>query len=227
MRILIVDNNIDPDCWGAADLRRFATLVPGATVHVRRAPHDDLPRDIKGYDRVVVSGSKTSCLEEAPWITRLDEMIQSCLNEGKPYLGVCYGHQALVRTLAGKTSVRRGTTPEFGWTKIETLAPSPLFQGLPKNFHSFSSHYEEAAILPPGMKLLARSQGCEIQACQLGDRPVFGIQFHPEKTLEEGAKTISNKRKNGEEHVLVNPDAGSKLYDAKVGETLFKNFFNA
>src|SRR4051794_27909940 len=101
MRILIIDNNIDPDAWGSSDLRRMASLAQGATVHTRRAPHGDLPANPAAYDRVLVSGSKTSCLDSAPWVESLHEFIRRTLDLGRPFLGVCYGHQSLIRSLGG------------------------------------------------------------------------------------------------------------------------------
>ncbi len=225
MKILIVDNNIDPKCWGASDLTRFAAQVAGATVVVRRAPHDDLPKSIDRYDRIVVSGSMTSALDEAPWISNLDSLIKQALDRKKPLLGVCYGHQRLAAVLGGKQILRKSATPEFGWTRIELTAPSALFKGIDEVFHSSSSHFDEVKQTPPGTKLLASSEGCEVQAYEVVGAPVFGIQFHPEKTLTEGNESIESRRKKGEPKVLLNPDSGHKLFDAKVGQTLFGNFF--
>jgi GMP synthase-like glutamine amidotransferase len=227
VRILIVDNNIDRDCWGAGDLVRYAVAAPGATVFVRRGPAGDLPEDVSRYDRIIVSGSRTSCLDAAPWTGRLDELIRRAVDRSKPLLGVCYGHQALVRALGGREAVRRGKTPEFGWTRIERVERSPLFEGLPDAFYSFSSHFEEAARLPQGTRLLARSEDCAIQACAVDGKPAYGIQFHPEKDLADGEKTLAERRKKGEPRVLLNADRGRELYDPKVAETLFRNFLAA
>jgi GMP synthase (glutamine-hydrolysing) len=226
VRLLIIDNNIDHDSRGAPDLRREAA-ASGATVHVRRAPEGDLPADPAPFDRILVSGSKTSALADAPWITSLLEFIRRAIDQGKPFLGVCYGHQALVRALGGVESVRRGRESEIGWTRIERLGDGgPLFAGLPDTFYTFSSHVEEVARLPDGMKRLARSELCEIQACQLGDRPVFGIQFHPEKNGDDAEKTFAHWRREGTGPLLRAADT-SKLYDPAVGATLFGNFFRA
>ncbi|MCM2323607.1 MAG: type 1 glutamine amidotransferase [Oligoflexia bacterium] len=224
MRILIIDNNIDPRFWGSAELRHYAKLAQGATVHVRRAPHDDLPASPLPYDRIIVSGSKTSALEDAPWIFRLQDFVRQALDAGKPYLGVCYGHQTLARALAGRDTVRKGTTPEFGWSRIEVLVPSPLFEGLPPEFHTYSSHFEEVHKLPPGMKQLARSEACEIQACQLEDRPVFGIQFHPERTLEGAKESLAEHQKKPRSLPLLHADRSEELFDPRVGEKIFGNF---
>lgn len=226
MRILIIDNTIDLDSWGSPDLRRLAHLAPDATIEVRRAPQQDLPKSPRNYDRIILSGSKTSALDDSPWINDLFEFIQKAIDLNKPFLGVCYGHQALVRTLGGnKSFVRKSKTPEFGWTEIHTVQDSPLTKGLSSNFFSFSAHFEEVAQLPAGVKRLAYSEGCEIQACQFEDRPIFGIQFHPEKSINEGEKILKLREKERNPLQLLNPKKGSDLYNPKVGETLFNNFF--
>ncbi len=225
MKILILDNHIDSDSWGAADLRAYASAVTGATVYVRRPPQGDIPLEPKYFDRIIVSGSKTSALEDAPWIEKLHDFIRRAVQENRPFLGVCYGHQSLIRSLGGKEFVGRSQEPEFGWTEIEVVQPSPLFQGVSKKFHTYSSHFEEVQKLPAGMKKLAQSKSCEIQACQLEDRPIFGIQFHPEKSLEGAEKALQVRKKLGTPQNLLFPKEGKKYYDPKVAENIFRNFF--
>lgn len=225
MRILVVDNNILKPFWGAADLARFATEAPGATVEVRRAPQGDLPTDLARYDRVVISGSITSANDEAPWITQLEGAIRSWLERGTRVLGVCYGHQMIARVLGGQDSVRRGAAPEFGWTRIEQVSEDPLFRGLPKSFHSYSSHYDEVCRLPSSLKLLARSEICGVQAYAMQEKPVWGIQFHPEKTLEAATLELKEKIAQGKPATLLNPRKGPELYRDEVGQTIFRNFF--
>lgn len=225
MRVLIIDNNITPADWGARDLRRCVwDLAPEAEIHTRRAPQEDLPDDPRRFDRIIVSGSLTSVLKEAQWIRRLEALIRQSLDNGIPYLGVCYGHQLLARVLAGKEAARVSPTPEYGWTRIERIAPSPIFDGLSDSFYSFSSHFDEVAQAPASALTVARSEGCSIQALQLQGRPAFGIQFHPEKTAEAGDLAIENRRKKGTPRILLHPKQGKRLYDPKVGETIFGNF---
>lgn len=226
MKVLIIDNTIDQSSWGSPELVRFARSFPGVTVYVRRAPEQDLPASPSGFDRVIVSGSKTAATEDAPWIFRLHEFILRSLGEGKPFLGVCYGHQSLIRALSGKQSVRRAACAEFGWTKIQLLKKQStgFFAGLPQEFYSFSSHFDEVCELPSGVQVLARSELCEIQACQIEGKPVFGIQFHPEKNLEEAQKTLVERKKKGVPQELLEPNRGAELYSPQVGETLFRNF---
>ncbi|MEO5970008.1 MAG: type 1 glutamine amidotransferase [Bdellovibrionia bacterium] len=224
MKILIIDNNIDPGCWGSEDLRKCAKLAPDATIVTRRAPQNDLPSSPAGFDRIIVSGSKTSALEEAPWVESLIEFTQSAINSGKPYLGVCFGHQILARSLGGKKAVGKAAAPEFGWSQIKILESSDLMKGLEGSFYSFSAHQEEVCQLPQGMKKLAESELCSIQACQLENKPVFGIQFHPEKGIEEAEKVFIDKRKV-KKLELLNSKRSAELYNPKIAEIIFSNFF--
>ncbi|MFL5814542.1 MAG: type 1 glutamine amidotransferase [Bdellovibrionia bacterium] len=225
MKVLIIDNTIDPISWGSYELVKYGKLAPGATLHVRRAPHDDLPESPAGWDRIIVSGSRTSAMEDAPWIERLLEFIRRAVDMKKPYLGVCYGHQSLVRALGGKERVRLADRNEHGWSKIRLLEDSALTQGLSQEFYSYSSHYDEVSSLPQGMRKLASSEDCEIQACQLDKLPIFGIQFHPEKTAEDAKKSLGEHKKNGKPKYLLHPNDTDKLYRPEIGETIFGNFF--
>lgn len=230
MKVLIIDNTLDPDSWGSSSLKSFVTKSKERTAFVRRAPHSDLPKDIRNFDRVILSGSRVSCLEKGDWVSDLDRLLKDALTAKKPILGVCYGHQALNRVLGGPSILRKAAVSEFGWTEIEVLEKAPLFSGLPSKFWTFSSHFEEVSTLPKGMKLLARSPDCAIQACQLGELPVYGIQFHPERDLPTAKLNISNWQKEGKKVRLKfdirRGDASEKLFNAEVGDRIFENFLS-
>ncbi len=226
MRILIIDNNRDPDCWGAMDLRVFTLKKQGATIDTRRGFHDDLPLCGPEYfDRTIVSGSAASCLTLEPWSEHLDQWVRRTVDLGKPLLGICYGHQVLCRSLGGLQTVRKSAIPQFGWTRIERTTQTPLFEGLPQIFYSMSTHYEEVSQLPHGMRVIARSQGCAIEACQVAERPVYGVQFHPEKTADAAELILKKAKKTGKPPQLLLEDT-PRYYDPKVGEKIFENFLS-
>ncbi len=225
MKILIVDNNIMQESWGAKELVHYARSVENSTVHVRRAPHGDLPADPKAFDAIVVSGSKTAANKSDAWIDDLLGFLRRSVDLGKPVLGVCYGHQMLNRAFGGEKHVRRAERGEFGWTKIRLTGSSPIFEGFPEEFHSFSSHHDEVRELAPGFRKLAESEICPIQACQLEDRPVFGVQFHPERRAEEAKRWFLEQKKKNPSRPLMHPNGTDKIFDPKVGERIFRNFF--
>ena len=227
MKILIIDCNIEPDSWGAADLVRLAQVQAGATVWVRRAPQEDLPSQIHGFDRLIVSGSKTAATDSSPWIEQLLALIRQSVGYRIPFLGVCFGHQMMARALGGLESVGKAATPEFGWVEIKTTASSPLFDQVPSKFHSFAAHFDEVGRLPSGFKVLAESEACAVQACQFQDLPTYGIQFHPEKGLLSAEKILLEKDKTKEPPFLINRDQGQFLYREEIAQQIFGNFLRS
>ncbi len=201
MKILIVDNNMMRDSWGASELVGHARQLTGATVWVRRGPHSDLPSSPEGFDRVILSGSLTRAMDLAPWVIELDRFVRRAVDLSIPLLGVCYGHQTLHRALGGLETVRQSQVPEYGWTQIRKTGPSRLLLGLSPLFYSYSSHQDEVASPLKELEVTACSDDCAIQAVEMKSKPVFGIQFHPEKVFKT-----------------------AELYDETVGQAIFSNF---
>ncbi len=225
MKVLIVDNNIMMDSWGAGELVALATRTAGTTVVVRRAPQEDLPAVSVAWDRIILSGSVTDATDQSPWVLKLDDWIRGHLEKGTPMLGVCYGHQAICRAVGGVKTVRRAKQSEFGWARINVLKANPLFEGLPEQFCSYSSHQDEVSELPAGFEVLASSQRCAIQAYRMTGKPVYGIQFHPERTLEAGEASMRKRRAEGKS--LLTEVSGKEAYNPKVGQTIFHRFLDS
>ena len=220
MKILIVDSNIESGI-GSADLVRFFRAPLGLQVQVRRGPQRDLPQDPSAYGGIVLSGSLTRATDSSPWVSDLENFTLKVIQKKIPLLGVCFGHQIIARALGGLEYVGKGKTPEFGWTKLEVQNKSQLFDGLPDRFYSFSSHYDEVKRLPPGSKLLATSELCPVQAFEGLESPFWGIQFHPEKFLEDVQGDYKKQKKQG---IFLNPHKGDSLFSPVVGKKIFENF---
>lgn len=82
-----------------------------------------------------------------------------------------------------------------GFLPIRRLRPDPLFAGLPRTMILRCSHYCEVKRLPRGFVALAESDHCRIEAMRHAIRPLYGVQFHPEKYAEpflDGRKLLAN-----------------------------------
>lgn len=225
MKILVIDNAIEEAYWGAEDLRDYASRFPGATVYVRRAPQEDLPPSPNAFDRIVISGSKAGALENGPWVSQLHDFVRAAMEGSVPILGVCYGHQVIIRVMGGDDCVRKADRSELGWSEIETVKGSQLFSGLPEKFFSFSFHWDEVSRLPPSLKLTARSEICAIQAFEAQDKPIFGVQFHPERGIARAQEFFEFIKQHGQAKEFLHAQEGRKLYNPQVAETIFGNFF--
>ncbi len=232
MKILVLDNTREEKSFGSRNLVQWAlkTAPIGSEILVRRAPDQDLPADLE-FDAMVLSGSITSCLESSEaWIKPYDEFVTQHIEKGTPMLGVCYGHQTIARCLfrldGKEPQLGKAKDAELGWQQISKVADSKIFEGLPEKFLTYESHYEEVTELPPGAKRLAETDRCSIQAFEVNQKPIYGVQFHPEYSVEEAEFSLANKLKKGErKDWILNAGKGPKLYDENVGNTIFGNFF--
>jgi GMP synthase (glutamine-hydrolysing) len=146
-------------------------------------PHEAPPPRPDGFDAAIVFGAEAQVDQEDahPWLRPEKQLLRGLVEAGTPVLGVCFGSQVLAE-LAGSV-VRRAAEPEIGWHGVELTpegATDPLLGFLPQRFESLQYHHYEW-LLPPNAVALARSARC-LQAFRLEDRPVWGVQFHPEVT---------------------------------------------
>jgi len=108
-----------------------------------------------------------------------------------PVLGICAGIQFMAVHFGGKAGPSKN--PEFGKMKIYIDDPDVLFEGLPRSFVGWESHNDEVLEVPKGFKALAHSDNSPVQAMRCLDKPIFGLQFHPEvEHTEHGYDIFSN-----------------------------------
>uniref|UniRef100_A0A7J2U4U7 GMP synthase [glutamine-hydrolyzing] n=1 Tax=Ignisphaera aggregans TaxID=334771 RepID=A0A7J2U4U7_9CREN len=136
---------------------------------------------------VILSGGPSSIYaENAP---RVDSWL---LELGLPVLGICYGHQLIASMIGGR--VERGLG-EYGKTEIEIMSTDPIFSGWNSKEIVWMSHRDYVATLPEDKAvILARSvETGYIAAFRLRNRPVYGVQFHPEVIhTPKGRKLLEN-----------------------------------
>jgi GMP synthase (glutamine-hydrolysing) len=180
---LLLDCYLDDVGAGPA----FLPLFEARAVETVRVAHEPLPRDLPaGVDRfagVVVTGSAASVLDGIPWVERLLRLVREATARRVPLLGVCFGHQAMAQALAGTGAVRRAEQPEVGWQRIEVVEDDPLFDATGRTFTTFVSHEDEVVhevVVERGLRVLARSRQCQVQAIRLPGSLAWGVQFHAE-----------------------------------------------
>ena len=155
--------------------------------YLRITAHTDEEEFMKAADEathLILSGSEASTLDDRGWEDMMCRGLEKMIRSKKAILGICYGHQLLVRCLAGKAYLRKAPYPEMGWGQI-LLEENPLFAGITHPV-CLLAHYDEAIKLPEDFQLLGRSEKCPVHAFQYKDLPVWGVQFHPEYDLDSG-----------------------------------------
>jgi GMP synthase (glutamine-hydrolysing) len=113
------------------------------------------------------------------------------LDCGLPILGVCYGMQLICHELGGHTA--EAPSREYGRTTLTRLADDPLLAHLPASMYVWMSHGDLVSRLPGDFIPLASTAECPVAAVRHRERPLWGLQFHPEVThTADGAQIMRN-----------------------------------
>ena len=100
-----------------------------------------------------------------------------------PFLGICFGHQ-LIGAAYGSQVVDLGhNVREF--KEVRLLVKDPLFDGLPGSIRVSESHRQALTGVPEGFRHLAESATSQVEAMCHHERPIYGVQFHPERSDEK------------------------------------------
>ncbi len=179
-RVLVVDNY---DSFVYNLVQYLGQL--GAECVVLRNDEPDAT-DVTSYDGVLLSpGPGTP--EDAGCSV---EVVHRCEAEGVPLLGVCLGHQAIAVAHGGIV----GRAPELlhGKTSEVLHAGAGVLADLPTPFTATRYHSlaVEDATVPDALEVTARTAGGVIMGLRHRDKPVEGVQFHPESVLTQGGHTL-------------------------------------
>lgn len=160
----------------------------------------DIKEDFKidNYNAIVISGSEKFISGE----DYSPDFLEFLKNVNIPVLGICYGHQIIAKSLGAE--VKHGTkmikmpcpeNPTDHREKVHIIDKDEIFIGLDNKIDVYESHreYVDPEYLDKfGIKLLASSKSCPVEAFKHIKRPLYGVQFHIERSGEVGKKIISN-----------------------------------
>ena len=111
-------------------------------------------------------------------------------NTSIPLLGVCLGHQAIAEAFGAR--VVRGGVPVHGKVSEVRHRGERLFAGCPAPLHTARYHslIVDEATLPDSLAVDAETDDGTIMAVSHKERPIFGIQFHPESFGTQGGDQL-------------------------------------
>ncbi len=195
LRFAVVD-------YGAGNLVSIdqALTRVGAEVVVA---HD--PAGLAGADALVVPGVGAA----APAMDRLRaaglvEPIRDWIAAGRPFLGICLGLQLLfdgsdedgaetLGVVAGRTTrlADAPTLPHIGWNQVERTRDHPLFDGIAPDADFYFVH-SYAGTPRDGTAVVARTTHGRPFVSAIARANVLGVQFHPERSGDDGLRLLAN-----------------------------------
>jgi GMP synthase-like glutamine amidotransferase len=186
IKLAIIDNSINSEIYDP--LEHWGPFLNTDWTSYK-ATKSHFPRIQDGYTHLLLTGSEASILERENWVHEEIEVVQQAVEKGVSILGSCYGHQLLALALAGSAHTKKSERPEVGWISVDIKETNNIL-GPEKRAYSFSIHFDEVVNLRVPFLILASSKHCRIQAFQWREKPVWGIQIHPEIGVSAAQKLL-------------------------------------
>ena len=165
------------------------------------------PEVVKNADAVVLPGvgafkDAMECIVSS----NMEEAIKVSIGQEKPFLGICLGMQVLFEKSYeygeyNGLSIVKGEVlklpdsfkvPHMGWNNLKILNEDPLFYGVDAPYVYFVHSY----YCKPAENIISSTTeyGMDVTA-SIWKGNVHGLQFHPEKSGEQGLKMLDNFRR--------------------------------
>lgn len=222
-RILVLNILFEPHFKTSFDNRMAEALSPlGIPYDTRYLNELETGGEADGYTHLLISGSTDSATGENNWYAPLDDIIRAFRAAGKSILGICFGHQFLVRHLLGKQHVQKSPTPEIGWTTV-TVADNPLFKGIPV-LKAAVFHYDEVFDLDDRFEIIARSERCSVHGFQVKGEPTWGVQFHPDFLYHDVFAFAEEAKKTNARFDAIHCQTATTQEEFRVSDRVFTNW---
>jgi imidazole glycerol-phosphate synthase subunit HisH len=137
---------------------------------------------------------------------RMRDALMEAVSHGYPLLGICLGLQFLfdgsdeapgvqgLRLLKGQCHQLRGDVkvPHVGWNTLERQRESPIVAGVPSTAYVYYTHSYAAPVTAATVATTTHGSPFAGVVDNGDGGCVFGVQFHPEKSGEDGMRILRN-----------------------------------
>ena len=191
--------------YGLGNIRAFENIYKllGKKIKIIRNPHD-----FNSVEKLILPGvgSFDWALEKLEQSGLKDNLIKNVQDKKKPILGICVGMQ--IMATFSEEGKRRGLNwipgnvrrfelsdpkltpiPQIGWNKV-SMNKNLIAKGLKNSkFYFLHSYYYS----PENSDyIFAKTEYDSEFASGINKENIFGVQFHPEKSHDDGIRLLKN-----------------------------------
>ena len=147
---------------------------------------------------VIILGSASHVLESLDWHKKLSEFIDVWAGQNIPILGICFGHQLLVKHFGGEVDYH--TKPPVNIKSVRTITlEADLWSYKRGDRLSLPYAHEQAVIeIPESFITIGSAKDLPFEIIRHETKPIFSIQAHPESSLEFISDITFNTEFEGE-----------------------------
>ncbi|MNF36654.1 Aminodeoxychorismate synthase component 1 [compost metagenome] len=183
MKILLIDNF---DSF-TRNIAQYLYEVTGTEPVVVPNTRDYDALDAGAYDAIVLSPGPGHPEHNDDFGVCAHVIAQAAV----PMLGICLGHQGIAQVFGG--TVEHAPQPVHGYRSRIFHTGTGLFEGLPAHFDVVRYHSLLCTHLPPPLACTAWTEDGLLMALEHLERPIWGVQFHPESIAsEQGHALLGN-----------------------------------
>ncbi|MEQ9220200.1 MAG: glutamine-hydrolyzing GMP synthase [Cyclobacteriaceae bacterium] len=175
-KILILD-------FGSQYTQLIARRIRELNVYCEIHPFNHYPKPDESVKGIILSGSPCSVLDEDAPDIAMDDLPKV------PILGVCYGAQLLAHKEGGELS--KSSHREYGRANLTHIDTHyDLLKELTLGSQVWMSHGDTITKLPEQFESIAHTESIPVAAFKIKEKPIYGIQFHPEVTHTVEGKVL-------------------------------------
>jgi len=207
--------------YGMGNLRSVSKALEHVATPDQEVRVTSDPEDIKSAEHIVFpgQGAARDCMRELSERALIEPVLKAARE--KPFLGICMGLQVLMShskenggidcmdlykgdvlyfgdELKKSAATKALKIPHMGWNNVLQTRSHPLWSGIRQNsrFYFVHSYY----VKPEDKTMMTgkTDYGMEFTSA-IASNNVFAVQFHPEKSAQDGLQLLENfTRWNGQ-----------------------------
>lgn len=194
--------------YGMGNIKAFSNIYKELDI-----PHRIITKkeNFKDIEKIILPGvgafdHAMMRLNESDLLETLNDLV---LNKKKPVLGICVGMQMMAKSSEEGVNVGLGwieatvnkfnigkfaddmPLPHMGWNSVEHKESDPLFKGIEVNSRFYFLHSYYFNPLKKENSIALAEYGYQF-TCATRRENIFGVQFHPEKSHQNGMQLLKN-----------------------------------